>query len=59
MPTEKTSAQKALETYRKSIEEKTGQKVEAVIAQTKPKTFAKVGEAVAWLKAEYRSLVHS
>lgn len=53
MPTEKTSAQKALETYRKSIEAKTGQTVEAVIAQTKAKGFAKVGEAVAWLKTEY------
>ena len=56
MPTPKptqTSAQKALETYRNSIEAKTGQKIESVIAQTKAKNFAKVGEAVAWLKAEY------
>lgn len=53
MTTEKTSAQKSLETYIKSVEAKTGKPVATVITETRAKQFAKVGEAVTWLKAQY------
>jgi hypothetical protein len=48
-----SSGQKALQTYIANVESKTGMKIDALAVKIRAKGFAKVGEAVAWLKTEY------
>jgi Domain of unknown function (DUF4287)/Domain of unknown function (DUF5655) len=48
-----TQPNQALQTYIDNIEAKTGKKIAVLTKEVQAKTFAKVGEAVAWLKEAY------